>query len=369
MTCCHSHSSPGRNAQGAQDTQGAEGAEAVGSVPAGAYFCPMCPGVTGEAPGTCPKCGMALEKNTALVRQVTRYSCPMHPEIEQDGPGSCPICGMALEPVTVTAEEEANPELADMTRRFWIGAAFALPVFLLAMGGMVPAVHALLPAGVQPWIELVLASPVVLWAGLPFFQRAWLSLRTGHLNMFTLIGLGVGAAYLYSLAAVLAPGVFPPSFRDANGAVAVYFEAAAVITVLVLLGQVLELKARARTGGALKSLLDLAPKTALRLGDDGAERSVPLDQVQPGDRLRVRPGEKVPVDGEVLEGRSAVEEAMVTGEAIPVEKEKGDKVIGGTLNGKGSFVMTAERVGAETLLSRIVQMVAEAQRSRAPIQR
>lgn len=361
MSCCHSHGDVG-------EVQ-AETALGLTVAAIGAYFCPMCPGVSSETPSSCPKCGMALEKNSTFAQQVTRYGCPMHPEIEQDEPGSCSICGMALEPMTVTLEEPENPELVDMTRRFWIGAAFTMPVVLIAMGGMIPVLQGLLPAGAQPWIELLLASPVVLWAGWPFFQRAWMSLRTAHLNMFTLIGLGVGAAYLYSLIATLAPGLFPASFRGADGSVAVYFEAAAVITVLVLLGQVLELKARARTGSALRSLLDLAPKTALRLGEDGTEKAVPLDRVQPDDRLRVRPGETVPVDGAVIEGHSAVDEAMVTGESIPVEKAPGEKVIGGTLNGNGSFVMRAEKVGAETLLSRIVQMVAEAQRSRAPIQR
>ena len=333
MSCCHSH----------------DGATGHGTMPpvkpsaGSAYFCPMCPGVESDKPDSCPKCGMALERNAPLQRSRTLYSCPMHPEIEQDHPGNCPICGMALEPTTVTLEEEANPELVDMTRRFWVGLAFGLPVFLLAMGGMLPGVESLLPAGLQPWIELVLASPVVLWAGLPFFQRAWQSLVTRNLNMFTLIGLGVSAAYLYSLVATLAPGIFPASFRGPEGEVAVYFEAAAVITVLVLLGQVLELKARAQTSGALRALLDLAPKTALRLGEGDDEEEVALDLVQAGDRLRVRPGEKVPVDGVLLEGASAVDESMVTGEPIPVEKTAGDQVVGGTLNGNGSFVMAAER--------------------------
>ena len=276
---------------------------------------------------------------------------------------------MALEPTTVSAEEEENPELVDMTRRFWVGVVFGLPLVIIAMGSMIPAVHALLPPGIRPWIELILASPVVLWAGWPFFQRAWQSLVNRSLNMFTLIGIGVSAAYIYSLVATLAPGLFPASFRNLSGEVAVYFEAAAVITILVLLGQVFELKARARTSGALRALLDLAPKTALRLGDDGQEEEVPLEQVHIGDRLRVRPGDKVPVDGTLLEGRSSIDESMVTGESIPVEKGEGDPLVGGTLNGTGSFVMEAQRVGSETLLSQIVQMVAEAQRSRAPIQR
>ena len=329
----------------------------------------MCPGVSSERPAACPKCGMALESAAPLRRSATIYSCPMHPEIEQAEPGSCPICGMALEPTTVSAEEEENPELVDMTRRFWVGVVFGLPLVIIAMGSMIPAVHALLPPGIRPWIELILASPVVLWAGWPFFQRAWQSLVNRSLNMFTLIGIGVSAAYIYSLVATLAPGLFPASFRNLSGEVAVYFEAAAVITILVLLGQVFELKARARTSGALRALLDLAPKTALRLGDDGQEEEVPLEQVHIGDRLRVRPGDKVPVDGTLLEGRSSIDESMVTGESIPVEKGEGDPLVGGTLNGTGSFVMEAQRVGSETLLSQIVQMVAEAQRSRAPIQR
>ncbi len=299
----------------------------------------------------------------------TRYTCPMHPEIVRDEPGACPICGMALEPMTVSLEQETSPELIDMTRRFWVGTVLTVPLVVLAMGHLIPGVEGLMPAGWRTWIELILATPVILWAGWPFFVRGWQSLVTRNLNMFTLIALGIGAAYAYSVVATVAPGLFPATFRDLNGEVAVYFEAGAVITVLVLLGQVLELRARERTSGALRSLLDLAPKMARRLKEDGSDEEVPLDRVQEGDRLRVRPGEKVPVDGEVLDGRSAVDESMVTGEPIPVEKGGGDKVIGGTLNGTGSFVMRAERVGAETMLAQIVQMVAEAQRSRAPIQR
>jgi len=299
----------------------------------------------------------------------TQYTCPMHPEIVRDEPGPCPICGMALEPMTVSLDEEASPELIDMTRRFWVGVVLAVPVFVLAMGEMIPGVDGLVPAVWRTWIELILATPVVLWAGLPFFERGWRSLVTRHLNMFTLIALGVGAAYGYSVVATLAPELFPASFRGPDGEVAVYYEAGAVITVLVLLGQVLELRARERTSGALRSLLDLAPKMARRLKGDGSDEEVPLDKVQAGNRLRVRPGEKVPVDGEILDGRSAIDESLVTGEPIPVEKGAGDTVIGGTLNGTGSFVMRAERVGAETMLAQIVQMVAEAQRSRAPIQR
>jgi len=297
----------------------------------------------------------------------TIYTCPMHPQIRQVGPGACPICGMALEPVATSADDAPNAELADMTRRFWIGLALTVPVFALEMGGHLLGI--MLDSKVSGAIQLVLATPVALWAGWPFFVRGWASIVNRRLNMFTLIAMGVGVAWAYSVAAVLAPGAFPPAFRDEAGAVPVYFEAAAVITVLVLLGQVLELRARERTGGAIKALLNLAPKTARRLRADGADEEVALDQVQVGDRLRVRPGEKVPVDGELLEGRVAVDESLVTGESMPVTKEAGAKLVGGSLNKTGSFVMRAERVGADTLLARIVQMVAEAQRSRAPIQR
>jgi len=300
-----------------------------------------------------------------------RYTCPMHPEIVRDGPGTCPICGMALEPMEITAEEAPNEELRDMERRFRVSAALTVPGVALAMADMLPGApvaHAL-PVGALPWIQLALATPVVLWGGLPFFQRGWESLRTRRLNMFTLIALGTGAAYAYSALATIAPGVFPEAFRGHGGAVEVYYEAAAVIVTLVLLGQVLELRARSRTGAAIRALLGLAPKSARRLRDDGGEEDVPLDAVLPGDRLRVRPGEKVPVDGRVLEGRSAVDESMVSGEPIPVEKGPGDAVVGGTVNGTGALVMRAERVGSETLLARIVALVAEAQRSRAPIQR
>jgi Cu+-exporting ATPase len=307
---------------------------------------------------------------TAPVLEGTEYTCPMHPEIRQIGPGSCPICGMALEPVTVSLDSGPNPELADMTRRFWIGLVLTIPVFALEMGShLVPALHHIVPANVSAWVQLVLATPVVLWAGWPFFERGWQSLVTRNLNMFTLIALGTGVAYLYSLVAVLAPGLFPAAFRGMDGAVAVYFEAAAVITVLVLLGQVLELRAREQTSGAIKALLDLAPKTARRLNADGSEEEVALDLVATGDRLRVRPGEKVPVDGTVEDGRSAVDESLVTGESMPVTKDTGERVIGGTLNRSGGLVIRAEKVGRDTVLARIVQMVAEAQRSRAPIQR
>jgi len=299
----------------------------------------------------------------------TIYTCPMHPQIRQEGPGSCPICGMALEPERVTAETGPNPELADMRRRFWIGLVLTVPILILEMGDHWFGIAHAIGAHAAVWIQLVLATPVVLWAGWPFFVRGWQSVVRRSLNMFTLIALGTGAAYLYSLVAAIAPGLFPEGFRGMDGTVAVYFEPAAVITVLVLLGQVLELRARERTGGAIRALLDLAPKLARRVCADGSDEEIPLDQVRIGDRLRVRPGDKVPVDGTVEEGRSAVDESMITGEAIPVEKAAGEAVIGGTVNGTGGFVMRAERVGAETVLARIVEMVGQAQRSRAPIQR
>ncbi len=300
----------------------------------------------------------------------TIFTCPMHPQIRQEGPGACPLCGMALEPLVVTAEAPPNHELDDMTRRFWIGLALAVPVFVLEMGGHVPwiGLNHLVPDYVSTWIQFVLATPVVLWAGWPFFQRAWASVVHRSLNMFSLVALGTGAAYLYSLVATLAPAVFPAGFRGMDNAVPVYFEAAAVITVLVLLGQVLELRARAQTGGAIRALLNLAPKTARRLTDGGEDEEITLDSVRIGDQLRVRPGDGVPVDGAVLEGKSAVDEAMVTGESMPAAKQAGDRLIGGTVNGTGSLVMRADKVGADTMLSRIVAMVAEAQRSRAPIQ-
>ncbi len=297
------------------------------------------------------------------------YTCPMHPEVQQVGPGSCPICGMALEPELFTADAGPNPELADMSRRFWIGLVLAAPVFLLEMGGHLFDLHRLVPAQASNWIQFALATPVVLWAGWPFFARGWASLQTRNLNMFTLIAMGVGVAWSYSVVATLAPQIFPHAFQRHDGSVPIYFEAAAVITVLVLLGQVLELRAREQTSGAIRALMDLAPKTARRVRDDGSDEEVALDLVAVGDRLRVRPGEKVPVDGEVLEGRVSIDESMVTGESMPVTKEPGAKVIGGAINKTGSFVMRAEKVGAETLLSQIVQMVAQAQRSRAPIQR
>ena len=297
------------------------------------------------------------------------YTCPMHPEIRQEGPGSCPICGMALEPETVTAEAPPNHELIDFTRRFWVGLVLTLPVFALEMGGHLANLHMFIPGQMSNWIQFALATPVVLWCGWPFFERGWTSLRTRRLNMFTLIAMGVGVAWLYSVVAVVAPTLFPPAFLKADGSAPVYFEAAAVITVLVLVGQILELRAREQTSGAIRALLDLTPETARRIRADGVDEDVSLDQIAVSDRLRVRPGEKIPVDGELLEGRVAVDESMVTGESMPVTKDVGDRVVAGALNKTGSFIMRADKVGADTLLSQIVQMVAQAQRSRAPIQR
>ena len=314
---------------------------------------------------------LAPKVASAPAKPGAVHTCPMHPEIRQEGPGSCPICGMALEPVEITAEAPPNHELADMTRRFWIGLVLALPIFILEMGSHVQALglDRLVPMQTSTWIQFALSTPVVLWAGLPFFQRGWASVASRNLNMFTLIALGTGAAYLYSLVATFAPGVFPTGFRGMDGTVAVYYEAAAVITVLVLLGQVLELRAREQTGGAIRALLNLAPKTTRRVRDGIDDEDIPIDQVAVGDRLRIRPGEGVPVDGTILEGRSAVDESMVTGEAMPAAKETGGKLIGGTVNGTGSLVMRAEKIGSDTMLARIVAMVADAQRSRAPIQR
>jgi heavy metal translocating P-type ATPase len=309
------------------------------------------------------------QRATEAAPQGSIYTCPMHPEVRQVGPGTCPICGMALEPEIATAETETNPELVDMKRRFWIGLMLTLPVFALEMGGHLTGLHMLLGRALSNWIQFVLATPVVLWAGWPFFVRGWQSLVTRNLNMFTLIAMGTGVAWLYSVVAVLFPDEFPAAFRDSGGAVGVYFEAAAVITVLVLLGQVLELRAREATSGAIRALLDLAPKTARRVNDDDSDEEVSLDAVQAGDKLRVRPGEKVPVDGVVLEGRSSLDESMITGESMPVMKEVGARVIGGTINRSGSFVMRAEKIGRDTVLAQIVQMVAAAQRSRAPVQR
>jgi len=311
-------------------------------------------------------------KTTELARphQGTIYTCPMHPQIRRNAPGNCPICGMALEPVSAAAETGPSPELIDMTRRFWVGTALAVPTVILEMGAHFPGLnlHHYVSPQVSIWLQFLFATPVVLWAGWPFFVRGWASVRNRSLNMFSLIALGVGAAFLYSLAATFAPGLFPVSLRQ-DGVIPVYYEAAAVITVLVLLGQVLELRAREQTGSAIRALLNLAPKTARRIRDDGNDEEVPLEQVHLGDRLRVRPGDSVPVDGMVIEGRSAVDESMVTGESMPVEKEAGTKVIGGTINGTGSLLMRAEKIGSDTMLARIVHMVAEAQRSRAPIQR
>jgi len=335
-----------------------------------AFVCPMCPEVRESKPGACPSCGMALEPEFPAALHKTEYTCPMHPEIVRDQPGNCPICGMALEPRTVTATEEENPELRNMTRRFWSSVALTAPLLVIAMVNMLPGmpIQRVIPAAWLPWIELALATPVVLWAGWPFFQRGWASVVNRSTNMFTLIAIGTGVAYFYSLVATIFPGIFPASFREMSGRPAVYFEAAAAIVTLVLLGQVLELRARSRTGAAIRALLDLAPRSA-RVLHNGSEQDVPLDQVHPGDRIRVRPGEKIPVDGAVLEGRSSVDESMITGESAPVEKIEGARVIGATVNAFGSFIMRADRVGSETLLAQIVNMVSQAQRSRAPIQR
>ncbi len=336
------------------------------------YSCPMHPEVRQEQPGSCPKCGMALEKVVDTVPEIRiEYVCPMHPEIIRNVPGSCPKCGMALEPRDVSGEEEENHELNDMSRRFWVSAALSIPVFVLAMAHdlMPELIAGILTVHQLQWLEFALATPVVLWGGWPFFQRGWASVIHRSLNMFTLIALGVGVAWIYSMAGTFFPQVFPPLMRDESDAVAVYFEAAAVITALVLLGQVLELQARSQTSSAIKMLLGLAPKTARLHHADGSETDIPLEQVKPGYILRVRPGEKVPVDGVVLEGTSSVDESMVTGESIPVEKVVDMPLIGATINGTGSLLMRAERVGSDTLLAQIVHMVSEAQRSRAPIQK
>jgi Cu+-exporting ATPase len=352
------------NAPAASVTHEAAGKTAI-------YTCPMDPEIEQRGPGTCPICGMALEPMGVPVAATrTEYTCPMHPEVVQDHPGNCPKCGMALEPVTVTVEEE-NPELVDMSRRFWVSSLLAIPVFILAM--VADLAPQWLPAGLSmqsvQWIEFVLATPVVLWGGWPFFVRGWQSVISWNLNMFTLIGLGVSVAWIYSIVALLFPQIFPPLMQMEGGTVDVYFEAAAVITTLVLLGQVLELRARSRTNAAIQMLLGLAPNTARIIRNNGDEEDIPLAQVRPGDVLRVRPGEKVPVDGTVVEGESNVDESMVSGEPIPVEKRPGEILIGATINGTGSLLMRAEKVGADTLLAQIINMVAEAQRSRAPIQK
>jgi Cu+-exporting ATPase len=373
MSKCCDHSSPAQKQPKTKDCcqhHGPAAHEAVKPPTTAKYFCPMCPGVESDKPGDCPKCGMALERNPAWKSDAkTIYTCPMHPEIEQDHPGDCPKCGMTLVPKAGTASaEEDDGELRDMTRRMWISSVLALPVFIVAMLHVIPSMaHASwVVSDASRWMQFTLSTPVVLWAGAPFFRRGWRSLMTRHFNMWTLIMLGVGAAYVFSVVVMLAPSVFPESMQM-HGKVGIYFEAAAVIIVLVLLGQVLELRARSRTGSAIKALLNLAPPTARQVAD-GGDHEVPLDQVKVGDWLRVVPGDKVPVDGEVVEGHSNVEESMITGEPLPVEKKVGDKVTGGTVNGPGSFVMRAERVGSDTLLGQIVNMVAEAQRSRAPIQ-
>tara|TARA_R110002110_G_scaffold29981_4_gene106438 strand:- start:3176 stop:5446 length:2271 start_codon:yes stop_codon:yes gene_type:complete len=334
------------------------------------YACPMHPEVQQEHPGDCTKCGMALELITPVAPTKTKYTCPMHPEIIQDKPGDCPKCGMALEPMSVDVEEENN-ELIDMTRRFWVSVVLAFPVFISAMGSEFwPGIFSqFIEAHTRQWLELILATPVVFWSGWPFFVKGWSSIKTRHLNMFTLIALGVGVAWSYSVVAVLFPDLFPGSVRNEMGIVPVYFEAAAVITALVLLGQVLEIRARSQTNAAIKMLLGLAPKTARIINDDGSEEDLPLEHVKIGNHLRIRPGEKIPVDGVVIEGSSSVDESMVTGEPIPISKHVDDRLIGATVNGTGGLVMEAQRVGSDTLLAQIVHMVAEAQRSRAPIQK
>lgn len=334
------------------------------------YTCAMHPEVEEDGPGDCPECGMALERREPKTGTETKYTCPMHPEVVRAEPGDCPKCGMALEPMTVTAEEEEDPELVMMTRRFIVSVILTIPLLVLAMGPMVGLpVKEWVSNQAAHWLQLALATPVVLWGGWPFFVRGWKSITTWNLNMFTLIGLGTGVAWIYSMVAALAPEIFPPAFQSADGTVAVYFEAAAMIVTLVLLGQVLELKARKSTSGAIRSLLDLAARTARVVQKDGSEKDVPLEEVQVGDRIRVRPGEKIPVDGNVLKGKSRVDESMITGEPVPVEKGADDSVIGATINENGTLLIEAGKVGKETVLSRIVEMVSKAQRSRAPIQR
>jgi Cu+-exporting ATPase len=345
--------------------------------PSGAkpYYCPMCEGVEDDDAGECPKCGMALERvpGAPATRTKTEWTCPMHPEIVRDEPGECPKCGMALEPRTVSVEggeEEENPELVDMRRRLWISLVFSVPLFVLAMAPMIlPGdPFAFIPHTIRKWVELGLATPVVLWCGWPFLVRGVRSVKTWNLNMWTLIGLGVSVAYLYSVVATVAPELFPAALRGEHGQVPVYFEAAGTIISLVLVGQVLELRARSRTGAAIRELLGMQAKTARRIAEDGSETDVPIAEIVVGDRLRVRPGEKVPVDGEVLEGRSSVDESMLTGEPVPVDKSVGDHLVGATINGNGALIMRADKVGGETMLAQIIKLVGEAQRSRAPIQ-
>lgn len=369
-SCCSSKPEPEAAKSCCGGGDGHQHAAVIPSAGA-AYFCPMCPGQESDQPGTCKMCGMALESaGLPQASSKTIYTCPMHPEIERDEPGDCPKCGMALEAKSVEVKED-NAELMDMQRRFKLSLIFSLPVFLIAMGDMLPGrpLSAVASPHIWNWVMLFLSAPAVWWAGWPLLKRGVDSVRHRSLNMFTLIGIGVTVAWVYSLIATLLPGIFPPAFRGENGEVAVYFEAAAVIVTLVLLGQVLELKARSQTGAAIKALLDLAPKTARRIAADGSEQEVPLDQIQVGDRLRVKPGEKMPVDGQVLAGGSTVDESMMTGEPMPVKKKLGDQVTGATINGTGSLVVRADKVGGDTLLSQIVHMVAEAQRSRAPIQK
>ncbi len=370
--CCHSTPEPFLDPSSHRQKPGQSTAKAEPSeVPSAQqkWTCPMHPDAVQYHSGTCPKCGMALEPLTPVPSAKQRWTCPMHPEIVRDAPGVCPICGMGLEPMLPVADKQSDPELLGMLRRFWVGVVLTIPLVIVAMRSLfLRSWVELLPGAVWSWSEFALATPVVLWGGWPFFQRAWRSLLRRSLNMYTLIGLGVAVAYGYSLAALLFPGMFPVTFRMADGTLPVYFEAAAAITTLVLLGEVLQMRARHSTSAAIRALLDLAPPVARRIDADGNERDVVLAEVQVGDRLRVRPGEKIPVDGLVLEGTSAVDESMLTGESLPVEKHAGGSITGGTLNGRGSLVMRAENVGADTLLARIVAQVATAQRSRAPIQ-
>jgi Cu+-exporting ATPase len=364
--CCNHETPPDTESSCHEDAGGG-----AGFSESGAYICPMCPSVSSSKPGPCPHCGMALERASPAASGKTVYTCPMHPEVVAQEPGDCPKCGMALEAVVATRDDGPSAELVDMTRRFWGSLVFTCPLLILAMGEIMPGwpKDGLISPVMDRWVQFALASPVLLWGGAPFFVRGWNSIVTRHLNMFTLVAMGTGVAFIFSTIAVIAPEIFPVSFRGHGGGVDVYFEAAAVIVTLVLLGQVLELKARARTSQAISALLDMAPGTARIIYEDGSEKDIPLDAVTIGDQLRVRPGEKVPVDGIVTEGASAIDESMMTGEPIPVEKSSGDRVTGATLNGNGGFIMRAEKVGADTLLARIVEMVANAQRSRAPIQR